>query len=69
MRIAAVRRPRRFVYLWHVNPELIAARRGFGACTKNWDFVMIAILIAGTAVLLWVAGFDERYHWSPLPAW
>jgi protein-S-isoprenylcysteine O-methyltransferase Ste14 len=55
--------------LWRVNPDLIAARRGFGEGTKPWDFVMIAILIAGTMVLIWVAGFDERRHWTMLPAW
>jgi protein-S-isoprenylcysteine O-methyltransferase Ste14 len=57
------------LYLWRVNPELIAARRRFGAGTKPWDFVMIAILIAGTAVLIWVAGFDHRYHLTSLPPW
>ena len=55
--------------LWHANPELIVARRGFGEGTKPWDFVMVAILITGTAVLVWVAGFDQRYDWTPLPGW
>jgi protein-S-isoprenylcysteine O-methyltransferase Ste14 len=57
------------LYLWRVNPELIAARRGFGAGTKTWDYAMIAILVAGTTALLWVAGFDRRYDWAPLPGW
>jgi protein-S-isoprenylcysteine O-methyltransferase Ste14 len=57
------------LYLWRVNPELIAARSRFGTGTKTWDFLMIAILIAGTAVLLWVAGFDERFGWTGLPPW
>ncbi len=57
------------LYLSRVNPELIAARRGFGAGTKPWDFLMVAILVAGTAVLIWVAGFDQRYNWSPLSSW
>jgi protein-S-isoprenylcysteine O-methyltransferase Ste14 len=55
--------------LWRANPELIVARRGFGEGTKPWDFVMIAILITGTAVLVWVAGFDKRYDWTLLPGW
>ncbi len=57
------------VLLWRVNPELIAARRGFGKGTKPWDFAMVAILIAGTTLLVWVAGFDERRHWTLLPGW
>jgi protein-S-isoprenylcysteine O-methyltransferase Ste14 len=57
------------LFLWQVNPELVVARRAFGSGTKRWDLAMIAILVAGTSVLLWVAGLDERYRWTSLPDW
>lgn len=57
------------LHLARVNPDLIAARRRFGAGTRPWDYAMIAALVVGTTVLLWVAGFDRRWMWAQLPLW
>lgn len=46
------------------NPELIAERAGVKEGTKSWDKILITIITATSVVLLFVAGFDQRYRWS-----
>lgn len=55
-------------YLWRANPEIFVARDHLAARgTKPWDYAMLAGIVAGFTMLVWVAGFDYRFGWSPLP--
>jgi protein-S-isoprenylcysteine O-methyltransferase Ste14 len=58
-------------WLWRVNPEIFAARsRMTGEGTKNWDKVLIPILLGGFLAILIVAGLDcGRFGWARAPAW
>ena len=58
-------------WLWRVNPEIFAARRHLtGEGTKNWDVVLISILLGGFLATLIVAGLDGgRFGWAPAPPW
>ncbi len=58
-------------WLWRVNPEIFAARRRMtGEGTKNWDVVLIWILLGGFLATLIVAGLDGgRFGWAPAPPW
>ena len=58
-------------WLWRVNPEIFAARRRMtGEGTKNWDVVLIWILLVGFLATLIVAGLDGgRFGWAPAPPW
>lgn len=57
-------------YIWRVNRELFAARRGIGKGTKGWDLVLVPIvLVAFTAIFVVGALDDGRYHWAPQPSW
>lgn len=51
------------------NPELFAARRKFQKGTKRWDAIVASLTILMFAVILPVAGFDERFQWAPTPDW
>lgn len=53
--------------LWRLNPEIFVARaRLTGAGTRNWDRVLLAILLPAFAAILPVAGLDAgRFHWAP----
>ena len=58
-------------WLWRVNPEIFAARRRMtGEGTKNWDVVLIWILLVGFLATLIVAGLDGgHFGWAPAPPW
>lgn len=58
------------MYLWRVNPDILAARINRHQGTEPWDKPLVGILL-----VLWLATFpmaaldDERYHWFPVPWW
>jgi protein-S-isoprenylcysteine O-methyltransferase Ste14 len=57
-------------YVWRVNPEIFAARRGIGSGTKGWDLVLAPLAFAAFLAVPVVAGFDDgRFHWLPLVDW
>jgi protein-S-isoprenylcysteine O-methyltransferase Ste14 len=57
--------------LWRLNPEIFAARRTIAAeGTKRWDYVIMAFVFAGFALIPPVAALDDaRFHWAPTPDW
>jgi len=57
------------VYVWLVNPEVVAARSNPHSGTKAWDKVLLAFLFLTMAAILPVAALDERFGWSLLPWW
>lgn len=56
-------------YLWRVNPEIFAARKGLGKGTKAWDYVAFALIVIGFIAIIHTAGFDRRLGWAPMPWW
>jgi protein-S-isoprenylcysteine O-methyltransferase Ste14 len=58
-------------WLWRVNPEIFVARRRLtGQGTKNWDRMLLPILLASFLATLIVAALDDgRFHWAPAPPW
>ena len=59
------------IWLWRVNPEIFVARsRLTGKGTKDWDIVLLWMLLASFLAILIVAGLDDgRFHWAPAPPW
>lgn len=53
------------VVLMRVNPEVVEERLQRRKGVKRWDRVLVAIMAAFGLALLLVAGFDERFGWSP----
>jgi protein-S-isoprenylcysteine O-methyltransferase Ste14 len=58
------------LYIWRVNPELLAARVNPHQGTKRWDKVLIGFLFLTMLAIFPVAALDDgRFHWFPLPWW
>jgi protein-S-isoprenylcysteine O-methyltransferase Ste14 len=57
------------IWIWRTNPELYAVRRKYQKGTKAWDAVVATLTIISFALILPVAGFDERFRWAPQPDW
>ena len=55
--------------MWRVNPDLFVARSRVQAGTKAWDYVFIALVVGGIALIVPVAGLDFRFGWSSMPGW
>jgi protein-S-isoprenylcysteine O-methyltransferase Ste14 len=56
-------------YIWHVNPELLAARSRI-RWAKRWDRILGSFLIATEMAIIPVAAMDDgRFHWLPTPPW
>jgi protein-S-isoprenylcysteine O-methyltransferase Ste14 len=51
------------------NPELIKVRQKYQKGTKGWDAVVATASIILFALILPVAGFDERFQWAIAPDW
>ena len=51
------------------NPDIFSARSGVKRGTKGWDLVLIPVVMGSLLVVCVVAGFDERFHWLPMPDW
>src|SRR5208282_6794655 len=58
------------LFLWRVNPDVIAARTRLPEGTKRWDKILVPILLAVVYSIIPVAALDDgRFHWSPVPWW
>jgi protein-S-isoprenylcysteine O-methyltransferase Ste14 len=58
------------VYIWRVNRELFAVRRGIGKGTKHWDLVIVPIVLLTFTAILVIGALDAgRYQWAPQPSW
>lgn len=56
--------------LARLNPEIFAARRRIQAGTKQWDYILLALMFVAMCAIFLVAGLDaKRFHWSTPPAW
>jgi protein-S-isoprenylcysteine O-methyltransferase Ste14 len=51
------------------NPELIKVREKYQEGTKGWDAIVATLSIILFALILPVAGFDERFQWAIAPDW
>jgi len=51
------------------NPELIKVRQKYQKGTKGWDAIVATLSIVLFALILPVAGFDERFKWTMAPDW
>lgn len=55
------------LYIWRVNPELMAARINPHQGTKHWDKILLRFLAAAMIAVFVVAALDDgRFHWFPL---
>ena len=58
------------LYLWRVNPEVVAARTGSHEGTKRWDKILLWFFLPAVYAIVPVAALDDgRFHWSPMPLW
>ena len=57
------------LYLWLVNPEMMAARLRFHKGTKRWDKILLCFLLPPVYAVFLVAALDRRFHWSPVAWW
>lgn len=51
------------------NPELIKVRQKYQKGTKGWDAIVATLSIILFALIMPVAGFDERFQWAIAPDW
>lgn len=51
------------------NPELIKVRQKYQEGTKGWDAIVATVSIILFALIMPVAGFDERFQWAIAPDW
>lgn len=51
------------------NPELIKVRQKYQKGTKSWDAIVATVSVILFALILPVAGFDERFQWAIAPDW
>ena len=51
------------------NPELLVVRQKYQEGTKGWDAIVATLSIILFALILPVAGFDERFQWAIAPDW
>ena len=51
------------------NPELIKVRQKYQKGTKGWDAIVATLSVILFALILPVAGFDERFQWAIAPDW
>jgi protein-S-isoprenylcysteine O-methyltransferase Ste14 len=58
------------LYLWRVNPEVVAARTRSHEGTKRWDRILVPFLLVAVCTVPPVAALDDgRFHWFPRPWW
>jgi protein-S-isoprenylcysteine O-methyltransferase Ste14 len=59
-----------WLYVWRVNPEVLAARINAHEGTKRWDKVLLGLFfLTGLATIPVAALDDGRFHWSAVPWW
>jgi protein-S-isoprenylcysteine O-methyltransferase Ste14 len=58
------------IYLGRTNPDIFVARGKIHRGTKNWDKVLLSLLLFLMAVTFPLAALDAgRFHWSSMPLW
>jgi protein-S-isoprenylcysteine O-methyltransferase Ste14 len=58
------------LYVWRVNPELLAARVNPHRGTKGWDKPLLAAFLLTALAIFPVAALDAgRFRWSAVPGW
>jgi protein-S-isoprenylcysteine O-methyltransferase Ste14 len=58
------------VFLWRVNPEVVAARSRPFKVAKRWDRLLLWFFLPALYFIVPVAALDDgRFHWFPLPDW
>lgn len=58
------------LYLWRVNPEVLAARSNPHRGTKRWDRILLPFFLLAFLAVFPAAALDAgRFHWFPLPWW
>ena len=55
--------------IWRVNPEIFVARSRVQPGTEKLDYLFIAVIVTGFALILPVAGVDFRLGLSRMPDW
>ncbi|MBI3408096.1 MAG: isoprenylcysteine carboxylmethyltransferase family protein [Planctomycetes bacterium] len=59
-----------FLYIWRMNPEVLAARINPHKGTKRWDTILFYFFVPTTLAIFPVAALDdERFHWFHTPWW
>lgn len=59
-----------FLYLWRVNPDVVAARSRSHQGTKSWDKILLWFIFPTMSAIVPVAALDDgRFHWLPMPWW
>jgi protein-S-isoprenylcysteine O-methyltransferase Ste14 len=58
------------VFLWRVNPDVVAARSRAFKVAKRWDKLLLWFFLPAAYAIIPVAALDDgRFHWFPLPGW
>jgi len=58
------------VFLWRVNPDVVAARSRAFKVAKRWDKLLLWFFFPAFCAIIPVAALDDgRFHWSALPWW
>jgi protein-S-isoprenylcysteine O-methyltransferase Ste14 len=58
------------LYVWRVNPEVLAARINPHEGTKGWDKVLLGLFFLTGLATVPVAALDAgRFRWSVVPGW
>jgi protein-S-isoprenylcysteine O-methyltransferase Ste14 len=58
------------LYVWRVNPDVVAARTRSHEGAKRWDRILVAVLLPAVYAIAPVAALDDgRFHWFPVPWW
>ena len=59
-----------WLYVWRVNPEVLAARINPHRGTKGWDKALLGLFFPTGLATIPVAALDDgRSHWSAVPRW
>src|SRR5271166_4574371 len=52
------------LYIWRVNPDLLAARINTHQGTERWDKILVGFILLSWLALLPVGALDDgRFHW------
>lgn len=58
------------LYLWRVNPDILAARINRHQGTERWDKILLGFFVVTWVAIMPVAALDDgRFEWSAVPWW
>jgi protein-S-isoprenylcysteine O-methyltransferase Ste14 len=58
------------LYIWRVNPDLLAARINRHQGTERWDKILVGFFVVTWLAILPIAALDDgRFQWFPVPMW